>query len=246
MRGKMIFLVLVVLLAVTALLTGCGGDQPAAVSADSPNIIQTYGEAEMTAEPDQAKISVAIMTRNNSAEAAVEENARLANAVLDALINFGFADEDLKTGSYTLYTYREWVREQPALEEEVIYYQATNEIIVTTDRLDEVGEIVDLAVQAGANNINYITFELKDPQDLLMEALKAATEQASRKAEAIAESAGQKISGLHSIKEERTDYVPFRIREDAIQEEMAMGAADTPITPGDIIVRGTVVVEYAF
>ncbi|OPL11572.1 MAG: hypothetical protein AVO34_08465 [Firmicutes bacterium ML8_F2] len=245
MRGKTGFLVLAVLLAVAALLSGCGGDQPAAVSADSPSLIQTYGEAEITAEPDQAKISIAITTRSTSAEEAVEKNAMLANAVLDTLKNYGLANEELKTGSYTLHTYREWIREQPAPEEEIIYYQATNEIIATTDRLDDVGEIVDLAVKAGANNINYISFELQDPQDLLMEALKAATEQASRKAEAIAESAGQKISALHSITEERTEYTPFRMRE-MPQEEMAMGAASTPITPEDVIIRASVIAEYKF
>ncbi|MFO8192821.1 MAG: SIMPL domain-containing protein [Bacillota bacterium] len=244
MHGKTIFIVLAAMLVVAMLLTGCGGDQPAAGSADSPSIIQTYGEAEITAEPDQAKISIAIMTRDTSAEDAVKENARLANAVLDALKDYGLTDEELKTSSYTLYTYRDRVREQPAMEEETTYYQATNEIIATTDKLDAVGEIVDLTVKAGANNINYISFELKDPQELLMEALGAATEQAFRKAEAIAESAGQKLGGLHSIKEERSDYVPFRLRDEMVQEEMAMGSAETPITPGDIIVRGTVTAEY--
>jgi uncharacterized protein YggE len=49
-----------------------------------------------------------------------------------------------------------------------------------------VGEIIDLAVKAGGNSINFINFELENPQGLQLQALKAATEQAELKAGAIA------------------------------------------------------------
>lgn len=238
---KMIAAVVLVVLTVF-LVSGCG-TQATVVTSETPQIIQTYGEAEVKAEPDLARVGIAIETRGSEAEAAVEENARLANAVIEALKKFGLAEEDIKTGSYSLYSYREWYDGIPP-GEEIMTYQVTNEVVVTTTRLEEVGEMIDLAVKAGANNINYINFELENPQELQLQALKLATEQATRKAEAIAESSGEKISGLYRIREERTDYMPYVYRQE-VAADMGMGAP-TPIMPDEVVVRATVAAEFSF
>jgi len=237
MRMKNVLISFTLVLILTVLLSGYVGNQTAYGSSDLQRIIQTYGEAELTAQPDLARIGLAIETRSRLAKDSVKENARLANAVREALLDFGLSEENLKTGSYRLYSYREWQKESPDIEEEQIYYQVTNEIIVSTTQLDVVGEIIDLAVRAGANNINYINFELKDPQDLMMQALKMATEQASRKANAIAEGAGETIAKLHSVREERTTYTPFRFQENVLQREVAADVGATPIAPDEVTVR---------
>ena len=239
---KLIVAVTMVLLAVFV-ISGCGS-QVDTGAAGTLKVIQTYGEAEVKAEPDLARISIAIETRSDSAEKAVEENARLANVVFEALQGFGLVEDEIKTGSYRLYSYREWFDERPA-GEVFIYYQAVNEVVVSTSRIGEVGEIIDLAVKAGANSINFINFELENPQELQLQALKAATEQAELKAGAIAESVGEKISGLYRIQEERTDYTPYVVRQDMAMEEMAMGAP-TPIAPDEVVVRAMVTAEFSF
>lgn len=238
---KVISAALLVVLTVF-MVSGCG-TQTNVVTSEMPQIIQTYGETEVKAEPDLARLGIAVETRGSAAEAAVEENARLANAVIEALKEFGLAEEDIKTGSYHLYSYREWFDERPA-SEEVVTYQVTNEIVVTTTRLEEVGEMIDLAVKAGANNINYINFELENPQELQLQALKLATEQAAKKAEAIAESSGEKISGLYRIREERTEYMPYVYKQE-VAADMGMGAP-TPIMPDEVVVRAMVTAEFSF
>jgi len=203
MNTKKMMVAIALLVLVVFVVSGCGTRVNPGANGE-PRLIQTYGEAEVKAEPDLARIGLAIETRSDSAEQAVEENARLANAVFEALKDFGLDEEEIKTGSYQLYSYREWLGDRPD-GEGVITYQASNEVIVSTSRIEEVGEMIDLAVKAGANNINFINFELENPQELQLEALKAATEQAEKKAEAIADSAGEKISGLYRIREERTE-----------------------------------------
>jgi len=164
---KIIYVSLFVLI-IALVVTGCGGNQPTTGSADAPKVIQTYGEAELSASPEVAKVSLAIETRSSRAEEAVEENARRANAVREALLEAGLSEEDIVTGSYRLYSYREWFEGRPAGEAELQTFQAVNEIIVTTRDLENVGDLIDLAVTSGANNINYISFELDDPQELLL------------------------------------------------------------------------------
>jgi len=242
MSNKKMFAAVILVVLAVFLVSGCG-TRANVVTSEIPKIIQTYGEAEVKVEPDLARIAIAVETRGSEAEAAVEENASLTNTVIEALKKFGLAEEDIKTGSYSLYSYREWFNGIPA-REEVMTYQVTNEVVVTTTRLEEVGEMIDLAVKAGANRINYINFELENPQELHMQALKLATEQAARKAEAIADSSGEKISGLYRIREERTDYMPYVHRQE-VAEDMGMGAL-TPIIPDEVVIRAMVTAEFSF
>lgn len=234
-----IFLMFVLILSV------CWEIQVIAANPESQRIVQTYGEAELTAQPDLAKISVAIETRSLSAEDAVTENARLANTVLASLLTFGLSEDHLQTSSYRLNSYRNWQKEPSDIEDEQIYYQATNEIIISTTQLETIGELIDIAVKAGANYINYINFELEEPQDLMIQVLAMATQQAFRKANAIAESIHEHIDKLSSIREERTDYAPFRLQQSTMQREMAFSAEPTPVTPGEVTIRAMVIAEFS-
>jgi len=252
----------VIMLAV--LFTGGCAEEQAGNGSENKQLIQTYGEAEVTAEPDLARLSFEVETRSESADEAVAENAELVNQVREALLDFGLSEDEVRTGSYRLRSRSEDPRqfeeqveppqpdeleEQEAQEREVdemIYYEASNEIVVTTTQLDQAGEIIDTAVSAGANQVNYINFDLEDPQDLKVEALKKATEQAALKAEAIAESADKSITDLNMIKEERTDYTPHREQFEMVEEEAAMDDRPTPVEPEDVEVRASITAEYIF
>jgi len=245
MQTKNVLFTITFVLILAIPLSGYAQSQTSPAASVAQKIIQTYGEAELTSQPDLAQISLSIETHSRLADDAVEENARIANAVRKALLDFGLSKDNLKTGSYRLRSYRELPREKPDIEKEVLYYQATNEIIVSTTQLDNVGEIIDLAVISGANNINYISFELKDPQDLMIHALQMATQQAYRKAKAIAESTGETVETVHSIREEKTDYTPYRFQSNMLQREMALSSSPTPISPDEVTVRATVIAEFS-
>jgi len=270
MRNQVYLMMSMLILSFAVLLVGCGDNQAAPVNGPEAQFIQTRGEAEIKAEPDLAEVSVGIVTRSYSAEEAARDNAVLANAVLDSLLDYGLQEEDLRTGTYRLQSQRvrpdqrppveprppveeepdveepAVEREEPGVEEEEIYYQATNEIVISTSQLDNIGEIIDTAIGAGANHVNYVNFDLEDPQELKMQALGAATEQALRKAEVIAESAGETINRLHSIEEEITDFTPFRMREEMVEAPMAEDAGPTPIEPDEVTVRAVVTAKFTF
>jgi len=264
MRRIIYFLVPILVLSLALLVGGCSDNQAGPVNDAEVRFIQTHGEAEISAEPDIAEISVGVVTRSYSAEEAARDNAELAGTVFEALLDYGLQEDDLRTGTYRLRSQRvrpdqrppaeqrppveepAVERERPGVEEEVIYYEATNEVIISTSRLDDVGEIIDTAIGAGANHVNYVNFDLEDPQELKMQALGAATEQALQKAEVIAESAGESINRLHSIEEERTDYTPFRMREEMLEAPVAEDAAPTPIEPDEVTVRAAVTAKFTF
>ncbi len=262
-KATKLTLIIAVVIITAIILSGCTEEQ-AKGNNNGEQVIQTYGEAEVTAEPDLARISFEVETYSRSADEAVAENAELANQVREALLDFGLSEDEIRTGSYRLRSRRERPQEirepvrpepdaveEPYIEEErdveeEIYYQASNEIMVNTSDLDQVGELIDTAVRAGVNKVNYISFDLEDPQQLKMQALEKAVEQASQKAEAIADSAGKSVTDLYSIIEERTDYTPYRAAREVAEEALEADVAPTPIEPQEVEVRAAVTAKFTF
>ncbi len=243
MRKKYLIFILFILIIILTFNVH-GKIVNAATSSLADRKIQTYGQAELKAQPDLARISLAIGTRNKSADNAVAENAVIANEVKKSLLEAGIPENNIKTGSYQLYSYRETAMEQSEINENPIFYQVTNEMIITTGEIDTIGEIIDLAVASGVNSVNYINFELTDPQDLILQALQKATQQAFQKAKAIAESINEEIATLANLREENTNYQPFRFQDTAMQREISFASAPTPIEPDEVSIRASVIAEF--
>ena len=209
-------------------------------------IISVYGEAEITAQPDLAQVMLAVETTHELAQKAAEENARLTNTVIEALAKTGLEEKQIKTSGYRLYSFSEPV--DPRQEEKYITkYRAYNELNINLYDLDGVGNVIDIAVKAGANRVLGVLFEIKDAESLKLQALQNATTQAKTKAEAIASSAGVTIKGIKVIQEEMTGYSPYRATMDvAAFNEGAKGMAPTPILPDDVEITARIKAEYYF
>jgi uncharacterized protein YggE len=110
---------------------------------------------------------------------------------------------------------------------------------IKSNRLDQVGRLIDAAMQAGANNINRLVFTLKDEQAAQLEALRMASAKARTKAEAIAGSLGLKIVKILSITEGERAIQPVFRQAMAARGE-ALAAAPTPVEPGTVEIRSTV------
>lgn len=246
MQKKYRWLISSVLVLTLAIFFSFIFDAPANASdLNTERIIRVSGEAVLTVAPDQAIITLSIETIDTNPKVAVEKNARITSNVIASLKEIGLKDEQLKTGTYTLYSYTDYPYPERTKEDQLAKYRANNTVIVTTQDLDNVGKIIDTAIKAGANNVQSVRFELKDAEDITLKALQAATRQAKAKAEAIADGAGVSITGIKSITEEGYGYTPFRA---SYTREMAAAdaAVSTPIIPGDVEIHARVVVEYTF
>ena len=202
----------------------------------SPPAITVIGEATISAEPDLAQIDVGVVTQARTAPEASKENAERLTRVLAEVKKLLGKDDEVKTSGYSLTpTYRYPQGGKP----EIVGYTASNTVRIKSNRLDQVGRLIDAAMQAGANNINRLVFTLKDEQAAQLEALRTASAKARTKAEAIAGSLGLKIVKIWSITEgERAIHPVFRQAMAARGE--ALAAAPTPVEPGTVEIRSTV------
>jgi uncharacterized protein YggE len=212
--------------------------------AETEGTISVYGETVITATPDLARIVLAVETTHESAKTATEENARLMEAVINALVKSGLDKKQLKTSGYRVYSYNEPI--DPANRDNyVTLYKASNELNITLRNLNETGNVIDTAIKAGANRVLAVWFELENAEALKLQALKYATAQAMTKANAIAKSAGITTKGIKAIREEGSSYTPFRAEDENLNMKMA-GGASTPILPGDVEVMARVNAEFYF
>lgn len=246
MEKKKVIIVAIGLLLLAAVLLPGLIDSPIAGAspAEDQGIISVYGEAVITAQPDSARVVLAVETTHELAKTAAEENTRLTDAVLKALAASGIDEKQLKTSGYRLNSYNQQVDPQNR-EKYITKYRAYNELTVSLHNLDEVGNVIDTAIQAGANRVLSVLFELKEAEALKLQALQNAATQAKAKAEAIARSAGVAIKGIKVIHEEMSGYTPYRA---AVEESAKMmdAAGPTPILPGDVEVTARVNAEYYF
>lgn len=210
--------------------------QPAPDRPRPPSITVT-GEATIGAEPDQAEIDIGVTTQARNAPEAAKENAERLARVLAQIKKLLARGDEAKTSRYTLApNYRYPQGGKP----EIVGYTATNILRITTAKLDDVGKIIDVAMQSGANNINRLVFTLKDEESVRLDALRQAAAKAKAKAEAIAASLGLKVLRIASVNESERFFQPILRQMPMARGEAMAVQAPTPVEPGTVEVRSTV------
>lgn len=202
-----------------------------------PPSVTANGEAVITVEPDQAEIDIGVVTQaKNGLEAARENAEKLARVVAEVKKTLSKGDE-VKTASYSLTpNYRYPQGGKP----EIVGYTATNVLHIRTGTLASVGKLIDGAMQAGANTIHRLLFNLKDEQAAQLQALRLASSKAKAKADAMAEALGLRIVAVLSIVEGDRGVRPVMVAQPRAAQMEALSAAPTPVEAGSVEVRASV------
>jgi len=189
-------------------------------------------EAVVTVAPDRAEVDVGVVTQATTAKEAVDRNATSVRTVIDQLRPVLGKGADIQTVGYSIqpdYRYREGARPT------IAGYTARNTVRVVTDRLTDVGPVVDAATRGGANEIQRLQFRLRDDDAATARALEQAARGARAKADALAKALNVRIVRVFQAVESQ----PGVVHPMMMAMEKGSGAS-TPIEPGTIEVRATV------
>ncbi len=176
------------------------------------------GEGRIAAIPDIATFNFSVITQGGEDISSLQiENTERANAVIAFLKEEGVEDRDIKTISYDLIPRRtasSAVRPQPfgvatpsVPADEIVGFTVTQTVEVKVRDFEKLGTLLSGVVSAGANSVSSFIFTFDDPIELRNQARTLAIEEAQRKAEIIASTAGFKIGRLMSIDE--YGYSPY-------------------------------------
>jgi uncharacterized protein YggE len=206
------------------------------------HLLYVSGTGKITTDPDRAIVSLAVETQHSDVKAAQNENAVRMNEVINAVRALGIPSEDLKTTGYTISIIRDET-EKGVFDREVTYYRVINTLLVELKDIQKAGEVVDIAINNGANRVNYVSFTLSDEkqESLRAEALTDAVNSARNDANAVAGAMGVSITGVKEISV-GSPVIPVRYAEMAY-DAAPVGAA-TPIEPNTIDVTATVSITY--
>jgi uncharacterized protein YggE len=205
------------------------------LSACNTNIMIFNGKGLVRVLPDTAVLQLGVQTTGMNLTTSQSENARLSQAVLQTLAQLNITD--IKTHQYEitkLYDYDNGRQIDQG-------YSVRNILEIRTDQLELVSQILDRVVAQGANIVNFIRFEVSDPEPYYLTALNYAVTASYEKANSIAESFGLQLCPYPKRIIENSSFIsPYQT------VEMRQGSFSTPIEPGTNQIEATVTVEFTY
>lgn len=226
-----ILITLGIILAAAFLLQANFDPAGAQETADTPSqrTVSVSGTGQAEIRPDMAVIRLGVQTDAEQAADALSQNSQQMQAVIETLQEAGVAAEDIQTQQVQLQP--RYQEPQPGPQQargELAGYSATNIVQVQVRNLDNLGQLLDTAVQAGGNRIEGIHFEVSDPGEAVEQARTAAWEDAQAKAEQLVDLAGAELGVAWSIRE--FTNIPRPAGRGGPMMEAA--AAAPPVEPG--------------
>ena len=215
---------------------GVGAQQPPPPPLNEPAVVVS-GEGVVRAAPDQAFITLSVESRNRNPKEAQTANATIMSAVQQKLSGLGLPKDAIRTLTVQLDLESDWVNGRQIPKG----YVARNMVEVRADDVSRVGEIIDLAVSSGANNVHGVRFDVKQRESLEREALKRATADARARAEAAASGAGRSIDRVLRIEEPVSRPYVAAAPPMMLARAAEAGAAQTPIVASEIEIRATII-----
>ncbi len=201
----------------------------------TPGIMTLFGSAQVSAVPDLAIIRLGVQTNGFNLEEIQSENATISQAILQSLSQLGVTE--IKTSQYLIdknYTYENGTRVDQG-------YTVRNIFEIQTGDLGQVGTIIDTAVKNGSNIVDFVTFEVSDPDYYYQQALNQALGNAIQKSMSIARYLHLGVDPI-LVRIVETSFPQPRLS----QINTAREGVTTPIEPGQYIIQASVTVDFYF
>lgn len=209
--------------------------------------INVAGVGEVLAKPDLATISFSVITEGETTDGATEENTEKMNAIIEVVKAQGVEDKDIKTTNYSVYPRYDYDDEKYFYgddDRELVGYEVYQTLQVKIRNVDDAGEIIQVATQAGANQVGGLNFIIDDEDSLKAEARELAIKDAKDKAKLLANQLGVKLVRIMYFSENTYPYYDYARSEMSMDVGMG-GAVPAPkIEPGEGTVTVNVNITY--
>lgn len=193
MKNRLMVIVISVLMV--SLLAACQGAQTLSGS-DIPRQITVSGTGKVYLVPDIAYIYIGVRSQADDVASALNENNRQAQGISDTLRESNVAAEDVQTTAFNVYPVQEYGPEGTVTKTS---YVVENTVFVKVRNLQNLGSILNSVVQAGANTINGISFDVENRVQAEADARRMAVEDAKAKAIELAGLAGVTLGELQTV-----------------------------------------------
>jgi uncharacterized protein YggE len=211
---------------------------PQAAAQDTGTVrrsISVSGEGRVSLPPDTATLTLGAEVFDPDAAAAQREVQRRMEAILSVFRQAGIPESKVKTVVYSMSVERDW--NQPTMP--VIGYRVTHLVEVQLQPVERTGDLLDRAVQAGANAVTNISFSVSNPAAALRQARELAVRDAREKAAQLAQLSGVALGApLRIVESTSSPPVP-------VPAVGAGGPEAKAVPAGEATIVVTVSIDYA-
>ena len=203
--------------------------------------VTVTGRAEIRVVPDEVILSFAVETMNEELNVSKQENDQIVEAALEAVRKIGLTADQVKTD----YMKIEPIYNHPrSANRTLLGYQVTNSIVVTSQDVALVEELLSSLLEAGVNRVIGVDFRTTDFRQLRDRAMLLALDAAKEKAQAMSEHLGSRIGKPLTMSE----GFPNRLLPSAsntVQRSPSAGEwMNGPLAPGELSVPAIVTVTF--
>ena len=196
--------------------------------------VSTNADAEVS--PDTVDIRISIKTKDSkSMQKASNENKLTSDNIYNALKGFINSQNGdyLKTADYNarpIYTYTS--NNKRVFDR----YEVSNNIIVHTKNIEQVGAMIDKAISLGATDVSDLRFSVSNYEKQCNELLEIASKKAKTRADITAKASGSYITGVKNLSISCSENTPNRVQyrlmmNKAASDGASYEAASAPSTP---------------
>jgi uncharacterized protein YggE len=203
--------------------------------------VSVSGHGSVNVPPDTASVSIGVDIIKPTLGEAQEQATTQATAVIDALKEAGIAAEDIQTDYFSVNILRDYSENGDPTQ--ITGFEIVNQLGVTVHDTDQLGELLDAAVNAGANSINGVTFYVDDQTEASSDARVEAVKDARTKAEELAAAAGMTLGPVVAISEGTSPLIS-PVYDMARGGGMGAGQAAVPVQPGSTTVAVDVTMTF--
>lgn len=201
--------------------------------------ISVSGQGMVKVIPDQASISVAVVTKGEETIKVKQINDAAIDKVLKYLKTTSIAAKDIKTDRVSLYPQYDYDKKKN-------YQYASQTITITLRDLSKYDTIMEQLVKNGINTINSVTFSSSELEKYKSQARVLAVADAKNKAQDYLGALGQKLGKAISVSDGSSSYVPTVLRSNMMmaKAEMADTAQYETLAVGELEVSSNVSISF--
>lgn len=209
-----------------------------------PSTLTVGGHGEVSVAPDRALLRLGAVAQAAKASEAQSQVNQVVQNIIKDIKSLGVADKNIATIDLSIHpVYGNQLPEprEQTTQPVIRGYRASNIIRVQIEKLESLGGVIDAGLNAGANRIERLSFDLKNDGESRAQALRLATEEADAKANAIARAMGVEIVGIKQISEAGISFVRPQMDSGPV---FSARAAATPVQAGQVRVETSLTVSY--
>jgi uncharacterized protein YggE len=238
----------ITLILIAVFIVSTASPAPAAMareerlSTTGSHSVTVVGEGTVSIEPDIATATIGVEVVRPSVKEASAAAQSIMEEVQAALLAQSLDEMDIQTRHFSIFAER--FGPGGLLNEDEVRYRVSNTVFITIRDLEGIGDVLDAAIDAGANNIYGVDFSLADPTAVESEARAQAVADAYGKAEELAGIIGVGIGDVTGISEiigQGGGFFGGNFSNMAMAE---MGGGAGAISPGELMLTMQLQITY--